>query len=556
MPVLRFKPERLLRRLGVSLETLQALLFRLKCETDILDDGSLEVEVNPDRPDMYSEEGIIRAVSGLIGSKRGWNPPRTVNSEIELRVLGSRSRPYIVAGVVYNVNIEDEDDLLQIIQFQEKLHDTIGRRRRKVAIGLHDLDKLPSNRLSYGDAPIGEVSFVPLGGEEEFSAEEVLEETEQGRKYGNISLHGGMHPFLWSGDKVIAMPPVINSNITRIEPGTKHLFIDVTGTDPSVISKVLDIIVTNLAERRGAEVGLVKILNNGESTYTPALKTTRYTLSLDYVNKTLGYSTNPLILEDALSRMRYNVISVAEKSLQLEVPPFRADIISEIDLVEDIAIALGYETLYPVAPFKPTRGGLLAETRIARAVRTLLIGLGFTEMKQLMLTGPGTLNAMGLESISIRVSNPVQQEYSILRPRLAVSLLSILRENQHAKKPVKIFEIGRVAYKKDNMPTEEERVAIALMDDEVSVEMIQSPLYAALDSLGISFKVRQGCREPYLLSERCGTILIGDLELGYFGEVNPSTLEKLQVEYPVAVAELSLEVLAKWRSKMRNPTSI
>ena len=550
MPVLRFLPERLRARSGAaSIEELRDALFRLKCETDMLEDGYLEVEINPDRPDMYSEEGIARAVKGLLGLEYSWRPPRTADSGITLRAGEVPSRPYIGAAVVRGVNIEDEEDLRQLIQFQEKLHDTIGRRRRKAAIGFHDLSKLPSGDVEYVELDIDEVSMVPLGGDTEVVAGRVLEETDQGLKYGSIALRGRRHPFLLSGGKVIAMPPVINSEITRIEPGTRDLFIDVTGTDLRTVKKILDIIVSNLYER-GATVYTVKVVAPYGTITTPTLETGKIDLDAGWASRVLGYQLSPAEAARLLESMRHIVETVRGHTLTVTVPPFRADILGPIDLVEDIAIAVGYEKFYPIYDRPSRRGALLGITRLARTVRTVLLGLGHVEVMQLNLTSPRLLDLLGVEGV--RVENPVQQEYSVLRPSLAPSLLQVAAANQHASKPVKVFEIGRIAAPSGGVIREDDRVGIMVMDSELSVEAVQAPLYALLRALGVEFTIVPGGCPGFLLEGRCGTLMLGGERLGYFGEVHPRVLEELGIEYPVAVAEVSLRVMLEWRSRTRS----
>ncbi|MCE4626009.1 MAG: phenylalanine--tRNA ligase subunit beta [Desulfurococcales archaeon] len=553
MPVLKFQLDYLLNRIGVhDAELLRDILFRLKCETDILEDGQIEVEVNPDRPDMYSVEGIRRAVLGLLGREKGWRTPRLSGTGLNLSAEKVETRPYILAAVVYNVNIEDEEDLKYIIQFQEKLHDTIGRRRRKIAIGFHDLEKLPGKRIEYKYLPVASTEFIPLGGDTPSSAAEILEETEQGVKYGRISLgEEGKHPFLLADGEVIAMPPVINSNITRVEVGTRHLFIDVTGTDLSTVSKVLDIIVSNLAERPDASVGTLYVDTPYYRGLSPRLETRKMTLSAEYASKALGYYTTPQTLAHLLETMRYKIDSILPHGVRVIVPPYRADIIGEIDLVEDVAIAIGYDALYPRYRVIPTRGSYLTSTEIARSVRILMVGLGFTEVLQLVLTSPTLLTLMGLDYV--RVENPVQQEYSVLRPSLVPGLLSVLRENQHVSKPVKVFEIGDTITPVDGTISENMKLAAAVMDVEVSMELIQAPIYTLLRILDIPFEVETVCPAPYAIKGRCGSLKTPDgSDLGFFGEIHPSVLERLGIEYPVAFAELNLEAISSWKSRTRN----
>jgi len=547
MPVLRFKVDRLLDLTGLTLGELEELLFRLKCETEETPEGDiLEVEINPDRPDMYIGEGLARAILGLAGKRKGWRRPRIDPASITLYNEAPARRPFIAAAVVYNINV-DEVYLEELIQFQEKLHDTIGRRRKKVAIGFHDLDKLPSTTIYYRDVPLDEARFTPLYGEKPLTGAEVLESTDQGRTYGSLALYDGKHPFLYSGDTIIAMPPVINSDLTKVEPGTKHLFIDVTGTDKQAVEKTLDIIVGGLTERPNAYAARVRIVEGGAHYETPAYKAKEASLDPDYANSVLGTSLQPGEIAGYLEAMGHNARPAGQVIL-VETPPYRVDVLGPIDLVEDIAIAVGYENLGYNRPVVVDPGRLQPSTRLARALRDLAIGFGFTETMQLTLTSPRILDALGIEA-RVEVLNPVQYEYSVLRPRLLPSLLNTLQANQHARKPVKIFEIGHVVLPGDP-PVDRLRLGLAIMDVEAGYEDIQAVVYSILRILEAPFHV-EPAREPGLIQGRTARILVDGSPAGYMGEVDPQVLESLGIEYPVAVAELDIEVLAEWRSRTR-----
>ncbi|MEB3774652.1 MAG: phenylalanine--tRNA ligase subunit beta [Desulfurococcales archaeon] len=533
MPVVRFRRERILEYTGSdSVEELAEDLFRLKCEAEEVE-GYIEVEVNPDRPDMYAIEGIARAVRGIRRLEKGWTMPPVRESGIRLHVDPPAGRPYIAAAVVYNYRITEED-LEDLIQFQEKLHDTIGRRRRKIAIGFHDLSKLPHKELYYRELGL-DTKMKPLGLDVEVEASWVLGNTEQGRKYGGLALSETGHPFLLSGPQVIAMPPVINSNITAVEPGTRDLFIDVTGTDERLVYKVLDLIVTTLSYREGVEVGLVEV-SGAPAGRTPILRGEARRIPAGYVNKVLGTSLDAGAIAELIGYMRHNAEAAGGEVL-VEVPPFRVDILRDIDLVEDVAIAIGYEELGPSPPKLYMKGELLPETRLARRIRELLVGLGFTEVLQLTLISPrlASLAPGGL----VEVSNPVQEEYSILRGSLIPSLIATAKANIHRNKPVKFFEIGVTVSRGDNGLVEDLRLGMALMDDEASYEDLQAPLYTLLRLLGIDFTVKPG-KHPVLMSGRTAIIESGG-ELGWIGEVDPGVLEREGITYPLVVAELSID---------------
>lgn len=545
MPVIRLKKWRLESLTGASWSELEETLFRLKCELEDREDYA-QIEVNSDRPDMLIGEGIARAIHGLMGKRKGWKLPDVVESSVRLKSESVPSRPYIACAVIRNVNVDSEDFLEELIQFQEKLHDGLGRRRRKAAIGLHDLDKLPSREVVYTMASI-DSRFKPLGSREESTIASVLAESDKGREYGGIALYEKMHPALISGGEIIAIPPVLNSDITRVEVGTRHLFIDVTGTDERVVSMILDIIASTLAERRGAIVEYVSVSRwNGVSARYPVFNSRSLRIPSDYFEKTLGVKLETGDVVEHLERMLHNV-SVSDNLLNVSVAPFRVDVMGWVDLAEDVAISIGYDKIAEGSRESrlKTRGSLLEETRLSRKIRELLLGLGFTEVMRLTLTSPSLLALLGVENEAIRVSNPVQHEYSMLKPVLAASILEVMRESQHREKPIKIFELGLAASRTASGEVfEDSRLGLGLLDYSVGYEDIQAVIYALLRLLGLKFTV-ESSSIPFFIKGRQAFIKANGVVLGWMGEIHPRILEALGIEYPVALSEISLKALTR-----------
>jgi len=391
--------------------------------------------------------------------------------------------------------------------------------------------------------------FKPLGYPRPLKARDVLELDEKGREYGWIARQGDSHPFIFSGEEVITMPPVLNSDITRLEVGTRNIFIDVTATDLRTAESILNILVTGLAERPGAYVGYVEVVAPWGGLY-PRLEPRVLRVTGSELNRVLGTGFTVEELSKLLGRMRYNV-RISGEALEVEVPPFRVDVWNPVDLAEDVAIAVGYEELGPRLPWLPTRGSYSDVTRLARTVRLALVGLGFTEVMRLSLTSPKLVEALGLSSLALEVLNPIQVEYSVVRPSIAVTLLETMLENRHAPKPVKVFEVGPVAMKTPDGVVEDEVVGLAVMDEEVSFEDIQAPVYYLLRTLNIRFTVKPSTT-PYTVDGRTAEILAGGESIGVLGEVKPEVLDRIGLEYPVAIAELSLNKIAK----TLNPDSI
>lgn len=541
MPVLRFSKQRMEKLSGMTLDELREALFRLKCETS--EDGDhIVVEVNADRPDMFIGEGVARAVRSLAGRESAWRAPEVVDSGIKIEVRDVPQRPYIVAAVAYDVNIDSEEYIQELIQFQEKLNEGLGRRRRKAAIGFHDLAKLPSKELAYEMVSV-EREFLPLGSKSRAKISDVLEGSEKGQVFGHIARLGALHPAIVANGEIIAIPPVLNSEITRIEPGTRDVFIDVTATDLQTASSILDIIAYNLAER-GGRLGSVAILYGSTAYRYPELKERTIETSPQRINSILGTELSVGQVIEILARMGYRT-SVGGEGVSVGIPPYRADVMGEVDIAEDVAIYIGYDNLSPrKAPILyALRGSLSGESRLIRRLRELMIGMGFTEVMQLSLTSPSLLQALGIREGLIEVANPVQIEYSVLRPMIAVSMLRLLSENSHARKPVKVFEIGPVARANGGI-ADEEHLAMAIMDEEVSYELIQAPLYAVLRAIGAELTVSPA-NISFLMKGRAAHVHVRGHTIGFLGEVEPAVLESLGIYSPVAIAEISISTLSR-----------
>ncbi|HID80205.1 MAG TPA: phenylalanine--tRNA ligase subunit beta, partial [Ignisphaera sp.] len=463
-----------------------------------------------------------------------------------VRVEPPRKRPYIAVAAVDNVEL-GEEGLEELIQFQEKLHITYGRNRRKVAIGLHDLDKLPSNELLYCEVDIDAVEFVPLHHRERMTIRQVLEETEQGRHYGSISINGNKHPVIFSGTHVISVPPVINAELTRIEPSSRRIFIDVTGTDLRSVLSTLSILVTNLSFYGGKVYGGV-ILYPDKTIKTPDLAWEAIDLDLTMASKWLGIPIDELmkVAPQALEKLGLVVESVNDARMRVLVPPYRVDVLHPIDVVEDIAIGIGYDELgleyvSTVQPVQPSNRIVLE-----RLLRDILVGLGYIEVNTFTLTPSQILDILGIRDY-VRIENPLSNEINAVRNNLRASLLMVLRSSQHATLPVKIFEIGEVVVRDPSSYTgwrNETRVAFAYMDSVVKFELIHADLYAVFKTLGITPHFRK-CSDPMLIDGRCSCVVVEDDVIAVFGEVSPEILEKLEIRYPVAVAEIYFEKLLR-----------
>ncbi|MCY0874398.1 MAG: phenylalanine--tRNA ligase subunit beta [Acidianus infernus] len=533
------KESRLLNLLGLEEKELNDVLFNLKSEVEKRGEDELEIEINSDRLDMLSPEGIKRAVDGILGRKLGEAKYEVVPTNYQLIIDDVESRPYALAAVVYDVKLDD-DRIKELIQFQEKLHCTIGRKRKKVAIGIHDLDKIDGKVIRYSKVPL-DYRFIPLNSDKEMSVSAVISSTEQGKLYGNISIKDNYSPAVLQEDgQVLSIPPVINSNKTKIDSSTKNLFIDVTGTNFDAVAQTLDLLVSNLAEG-GSKIGTVKVSRYTSS--SPLLIHNKLVVKTSDINKRLGLSLSTEEIAKYVRMMRMDA-NINGDEVEVIVPQYRIDIMTYVDVAEDVAMAYGYKSFSLPQYTSKGIGELLPITKLERAFRDLAIGGGFQEIFTFVLNKSSYL----LYNDFVKIQNPITVEYDAVRNSLIWNMLKFLAKNQHARFPIKVFEVGDVVVKSEESDTgykNDARACLAIMNSRVSYEELQSVVHQILYNLkGKEPRyVRQD--KDYFIKGRSAKIMFDNNVVGEIGEISPQVLEKFNIENPVVIAEIYLEKLCE-----------
>ncbi|ASI99757.1 phenylalanine--tRNA ligase subunit beta [Thermococcus celer] len=543
-----------------SVEEWEDLFLYAKCEMDDVREENGEVYFKADskdtnRPDLWSAEGIARQIRFALGLERGLPEYRVEKSDVTVYVDGKLKdiRPYGVYAVVEGLNLDDEA-LRQMINLQEKVALTFGRRRKEVAIGIFDFDRVKPP-IHYRAAEKTE-RFVPLGFDEEMTLEEILERHEKGREYGHLIRDKPYYPLLVDSEgKVLSMPPIINSEVTgRVTTETKNVFVDVTGWDLNRVMLALNVVVTALAER-GGRIRSVRVVYPDFEVETPDLTPKPFEVDLDYVRKLSGLDLSDGEIKELLERMMYRVELVDGKA-KLLYPAFRDDIMHARDVLEDVLIAYGYNEIEPEEPELAVQGRGDKFIEFQDAVRELMVGFGLQEVTTFNLTNrDAQYGRMRLESgvdysnhppaELVEIENPISPKWSALRAWLIPSLLDFLSQNTHEEYPQRIFEVGTVTLIDESRETRtvsEGKLAVALAHPRVTFTEVKEVLEGTMRHLGFEYGLKE-MDHPSFIPGRTGLIIVNGEEVGIIGEIHPGVLENWGIEMPVAVFELFLRPL-------------
>lgn len=281
------------------------------------------------------------------------------------------------------------------------------------------------------------------------------------------------------------------------------------------------------------------------------------------LNSLVGVNFKKEEVENYLQSLGFHLEGVATNSWEVTVPYWRLDINIEEDLIEEVARIYGYEKIPP----KKLEGK--SPQKIDQGLQDLIYKLkasfskvGLTEVQSYSFYSSETLQALGWtpelsKKHLVKVANPISSETEYMRMNIWPNLVDVVEKNIGYKqslpsdegKDIAIFEIGKVYYisSKDNLPRENYRLAIALMDST------NNPLP---ETLAIFEKVVKGLKLNIKSKSNPATdghqlfhpvrhlsILKGEDYIGGIAEVHPRVLHTYGVEKRVAIVEIDLEPL-------------
>ncbi|MFH1786589.1 MAG: phenylalanine--tRNA ligase subunit beta [archaeon] len=533
MAVLEYGRKDLEKLVGKKLtdKDIQDVLPLLGTPVEHLTPDLLTVEIFPNRPDMLSIEGFARAVAGFLNVETGPVQYKIPKGNVEVTVDKSVKdvRPHFLAAVIRNVKLTDPV-VASMMQFQEKINDTMGRRRKKLASGFHDLDKVkPPFRYMAVDPD--SISFVPLGMSGKMTLSEILAEHPKGQQFADLLKPYRKYPIIIdSKGTILSFPPIVNSEDSKVTEDTKTIFLDIDSWDLRAAHQALNIYCASFLDR-GFKVESVKV---GKE-YTPFLQTRKMGLDPAYCNSLLGIELTGAEISRLLRKMRFG--ASGSKVVSVEIPPYRTDILHPMDLVEEIAIAYGYASFQPQISDTATTGRQTDESLLNAKIREIMTGFGFYECFSFYLSNPDKQFQRMLkpEAPEVVISNPRTSDFTQFRSSILPHLLEVVKTNSRYELPQMFFEVGYASLGEE-MP--KRAVAAVCASEFASYTSIRAYAESLAHELGMEISSISPADDQSYIPGRVAEIKAGNM-YGKIGEIHPQVLDNLGIEYPVAVFELA-----------------
>ena len=553
MTILTLNKKQLEEKIGKIDEKMQNKISMFGTPIENVSDNEISIEIFPNRPDLLSFQGFTRAFLNYL-DKRSVMKYKVEKPEKNFKVVIDKSvkkvRPFTACAIVKGLKLDNEK-IKELIDIQEKLHGSYGRNRKKLAIGIYPLEqiKLPIKYLAKNPENI---KFQPLEFPKEINARQILSQHPTGREYGHLLKDYEVFPiFEDANNEILSMPPIINSEKTgKVSEKTKDLFIECSGFNLEYLKKTLNMIVTTFAEM-GGRIYAMEIQDNKEKYFSPNLEPEKINFSIEYINKNLGLDLSEKDVKKYLEKMGIEMTKEKDSLIAL-IPCYRTDILHEIDLVEEIAIAYGYDKFKPEIPAISTIGEEDVFAILKRKISEVLVGLGLLEVSTYHLsTKEKQFKKIGIKEYLDKTIEVIDSktENNILRTSLFANLIGVLSENSDAQYPQKIFEIGTVFYPDNKSETqigEKSNLGISLCYEKANFTELKQILDYLMRMLSIGYEIKE-TSHPSFIEGRCGEIIIlknnKKINIGFLGEVQPFVLKNNKIKMPVAGLEINIENL-------------
>lgn len=532
-----------------------------------LDDHVIEFEITPNRPDCLSMIGMARETSATFDLSVSYpsieikDETEDIKKYIEVEVKAPDLCRRFVGRAVKNIKIEKSPMWLQMrlmkagVRPINNIVDITNYVMLELGQPLHayDLDTLAENKIIVRRAESDEKTTT-LDGVERQLDEDVLVIADAKNTIGIAGIMGGEDTEVSNDTKTIFLEGA-NFNKKNVRTSSRKLGLRTEAS--SRFEKGIDPNVAELAVDRACQLieqlGAGQVINGKIDLYKDKLKEWSINVRPNRINNILGTKLSVAEITDILNRLELSVKTKGDELL-VTVPTFRGDLVKEIDIVEEVARIYGYNAIESTLPKGATWGAKTNAQEIEDYTKDTLNGLGLNEITTYSFVSPKSLSSINIPEDSflgrsIKLINPLGEEYSVMRTSLMPNMLDVLSTNYKRNVPTALaFELGSIFIPHEipvtSLPIEKKMLTLGMYGNEIDFFSLKGVVCELLDKLGIknlSFEPEK--THPSFHPGRCANIIYGNHILGTLGEIHPEVLENYGFDNRVYIADIDYNIL-------------
>lgn len=434
-------------------------------------------------------------------------------------------------------------------------------------------------------------------------------------KYLHIIRDSPVYPVIYDSKRTVcSLPPIINGDHSKIRLDTKNVFIEITALDKTKVEVVNRILVAMFSQytsepftyvcltqifcqnsrsnSHSNRIEPIKVVSehNKETRIVPDISPRKTEAEVSFINQCCGLDLPATEICKLLEKMAYHSkpFTTNPELLDIEIPMTRADVLHQSDIMEDAAVAYGFNNLPRAFPnISGTIGQPLPINKLSDIVRMEAAMAGWSEVLPLILCSHDEnfswLNRKDDGNTAVKLSNPKTLEFQVVRTSLLPGLLKTLRENKTHTVPMKVFEVSDVAFKDlslERKSRNERHFAAAWYGKTSGFEIVHGLMDRIMAMMKSAFITGEeglennsvgdshywieelNCKSYFrhynldnIITDTLAAptyfpghaasihVRIGGKEhtIGSFGILHPTVLEKFELRYPTSTLEINIE---------------
>ena len=533
-----------------------------------LDDVVVEYEITSNRVDCFSVVGIAREAAATFN--KAFYPPvvtPTGNDEnaadyIKVTVKNPELCPRYCARIVKNIKIGPSPKWMQRrlasvgIRPINNLVDITNYVMEEYGQPMHayDLDTIEGKEIVVRTAEKGE-KFTTLDGQEREMDESVLMICDGKKPIGLAGIMGGENSMITDDVKTMLFEAATFDG-TNIRLSGKKLGMRTDaqakfekGLDPNNAMDAMDR-ACQLIE----ELGAGEVVGGAVDFYPVKKEPLRIAYDPAKINALLGTDISE---EDMIRYFETIDLPVDREKREVIVPTWRQDLERMADLAEEVARFYGYDNIPMTLPSgAATSGGLSQKLQHEDMVREVVENYGFCEGMTFSFESPKVYDKLNLSEDdvlrkSIQITNPLGEDYSVMRTSALGGMLTSLATNfKRRNQEVRLYELANVYLPKQLPLTElpDERMQLTLgMYGKVDFFDMKGVVQAVLERMGIkaaAVKYDPNAGKSFLHPGRQAVVTCGGQSVAYLGEVHPEVQKNFGIGTRAYLAVVDMKVVS------------
>ena len=557
---------------GVTSEKEMAENEQKKAIEGLSTDALYKIEVAANRYDLLCLEGLGMALKVFLG--KGPMPKFLISNhdpnniqQLIVEESVSKVRPVGMSAILRGITFTEES-LKGFMDLQDKLHNNICRGRALVSMGTHDYDTV-QGPFYYRALPPESFKFVPLNRTEAVNGKELvalLKNDPKLNKYLYLVENQELYPlFMDSKGTIMSLPPIINSEHSKLKVSTKNVFLDLTATDFTKCNIVLNILIAMFSKycEKPFTVEQVNVVDakTGKTTTFPNLDPKVFKADVNYLRTISGIKDiTPDEICKCLTKMELESKVLNEKEIEVYAPVTRSDILHPCDIAEDLAIAYGYNKIEKKTVTTLCFGKQQPYNKLTDIFRAEMAMGGYVEyMTMALLSHKDQFTNLLQEKAddkTVKILYSKTKEYEYVRNSLIPAMLKTIEANKACQLPFKLFEISDVVLIDDSNEVgaaNKRRLCFAYSNTVSGFEVLQGMLDKIMKKVGLDFNNEKDVKKSYTITpstnpiffedRQAKVVIKGDITIGHFGVVHPKVLKNFGIKNPVSICELDLQLI-------------